>query len=91
MKGSGPHALGWHMDLVNTAKPPQPPVDRWVCAYCGDVGTMAELQERTCTHDYTPCTTCGQAPECALDCAAVLAALGAPGVYVAGRNPGGGS
>ena len=52
-----------------------PPVDSWLCRYCGDKGTYEELLKRACGHVYPPCDSCGQAPECARDCSGVLAAL----------------
>lgn len=59
-----------------------------LCAYCGVIvepvhgGDLHFRYPLTCTYDYPPCTTCGQTPECAADCGAVLAALNAPGVRV---------
>lgn len=62
--------------------PRESPPRRWHCKYCGDIGLYEELRARPCAFVYPPCEVCGQTPECAADCAGVLAALGAPGVVV---------
>jgi len=64
-----------------------PPLDRWQCQLCGDVGTMAEVRAKDCTFDYEPCTTCGYTPECSPDCGGIAAALTLPGVHLAGFGP----
>lgn len=61
----------------------------WCCEYCGDTGTFETLRSRTCTYVYPPCEVCGQTPECAPDCAGVLAILGAPEVHVIGGEDAG--
>lgn len=57
---------------------------RWRCDYCGMIDTFDNLRAVPCTYVYPPCKVCGQTPECAPDCAGVLAILGAPGVHVIG-------
>jgi hypothetical protein len=47
----------------------------WRCHYCGDEGTAAELESRACSHEYPPCSYCGQTPTCAQDCGGVAQAL----------------
>ncbi len=72
-----------HMHLERTAKPP---IDAWRCVPCGMTGTMRELQAIECAAVYPPCKVCGQTPECAPDCAGVLAALASVGVHVVGAT-----
>lgn len=69
---------------LNAVSPPGAANRSWRCRYCGAAGTWEELAEKPCTHVYPPCKTCGQTPECAADCPAVLEALGRPDVHVAG-------
>jgi hypothetical protein len=58
---------------------------RWQCTDCGGIGASFDALHATqCTYEIPPCDVCGQTPECAPDCAAVLGALGAPGVVVIG-------
>lgn len=59
---------------------------RWQCQYCPASGTWEELHQIACTYVYPPCDVCGQTPECAEDCAGIMAALGAPGVHVVGAS-----
>lgn len=61
----------------------------WRCAYCKDVGTLEALRSRACIYVHSPCEVCGQTPECAPDCAGVLAILGAPEVHVVGGEAAG--
>ena len=75
-----------HMSL----SPLRPLIDgvrHWRCDYCGDHGPLADLQQRECGHVYPPCRYCGQAPECALDCPGIVAALSGKGVHVVGELP----
>jgi hypothetical protein len=67
------------MHLARTAAPP---IDAWRCVPCGRAGTLDELRATECAHTYPPCEVCGQAPECAADCASVVAALA--GAHVVG-------
>jgi len=81
-----------HNDCV-TNDPPGPGNRRWTCRYCGASGALDDLvgpgQLAPCTYVYPPCTTCGQTPVCAADCAAVWGALAnlPPGVKLVGTPP----
>jgi hypothetical protein len=61
---------------------------RWKCVPCGAIGPYDELRAIECTAVYPPCPYCKQTPECARDCAGMLAILGSPDVHVVGmRKP----
>ena len=66
-------------------------IDHWICEYCKQDGTYDEVHSKECTHVYPPCDSCGQTPECAIDCSGVLGALqGAidnPNINVTGLDP----
>ena len=74
--------------------PPGQPNRVWQCRFCGAEGQFDEMmgpaQSIECSYVYPPCTTCGQTPTCAQDCAAVLGALAntPPGVVVIGKPRG---
>lgn len=77
-----------HMSIRPLDPPRDYPPREWQCSYCGARGTPAQaLMDTECTHVYPPCKTCGQTPECASNCGAVLDALSAPGVRVIGGKP----
>lgn len=78
--------LNPHMSLRAIDPPRAHPPRQWQCGYCGLKGLMDEVRKVACTYVYPPCEFCGQAPECALDCAGIAAALGAPGVHVVGMK-----
>jgi hypothetical protein len=59
-------------------------VDAWRCDYCGQQGSMSQLENTDCTHYYPPCSSCGQHPFCAPDCPGIAEALSDASVYVAG-------
>jgi hypothetical protein len=59
---------------------------KWMCTYCKLTGTLEEIRAVACSYVYPPCEYCGQTPECAINCAGIVAALGAPGVYVVGMK-----
>lgn len=72
-----------HMSMQAIDPPRSYPPQEWQCNYCGQRGLYEALRDRECTYVYPPCPTCGQTPECAPDCAAVLDALyNTPGVRV---------
>ena len=78
--------LNPHMVMVAIDPPRTSPPRRWRCRYCNAVGLYDELRAIACAYKYPPCATCGQSPECAPNCAAVLDALGSPGVVVVGNG-----
>lgn len=73
-----------HNLMTRTAAPP---IDAWRCDFCKKSGTFKGLRKTECTYVYPPCKYCGETPECARDCAGMLAALGSPGVEVIGATP----
>ena len=79
--------LNPHMTLVALDPPRADPPRRWRCRHCGVEGLFDDVRAVACTYEYPPCDVCGQAPECAPDCAGVLAALGRDDVYVAAGLP----
>ena len=80
-KNAVKNLLAAHMSCV-ALDPPGAPNRRWRCSYCKAQGFYDEMMgpKRTiaCTHVYPPCKTCGQTPECAPDCAAILGVLNNP-------------
>lgn len=64
-----------HMRMTALDPPRAYPPRRWLCLYCGMAGLFDQLRGTACTHLYPPCAACGQTPECAPDCRAVLEAL----------------
>jgi len=65
-----------HNRVVAIDPPRSHPPRRWRCAFCGDVGTLAELDARPCAHVYPECAYCGLTPTCAPDCSGIAAAMG---------------
>lgn len=57
---------------------------RWRCKFCDARGTLPALQALACTFVYPACKHCGQTPECAADCPAIIEALSDPRVRVIG-------
>lgn len=76
--------LNPHMSLKAIDPPRDHPPRRWRCDYCGLTGLMGEVRAVACAYVYPPCKHCGQAPECAIDCSGIAAALNAPGVHIIG-------
>jgi len=81
-----PHNRLTRIDAVPPWPLPLPPVEtvRWRCYYCDAEGTWEELHSIACSYVYPPCPSCGQTPECALDCRAIAKALAGPGVHIIG-------
>lgn len=75
-----------HMLLRPIDPPRDHPPRHWCCDYCGAIGLFDDIRKTECSHVYPPCEVCGQTPECAKDCAGVLAVLGAPSVHVIGGD-----
>lgn len=42
--------------------------DLWACAYCGACGSQDDILTSKCTHNYTPCKSCGSENACAPMC-----------------------
>ena len=70
-----------HMFLVRQGK-------KWKCMDCKQEGDLGSMSELNCEHKLPPCKTCGQTPECAPNCKAVLLAIHEEGNYVAGEDDG---
>jgi hypothetical protein len=75
-----------HMHMV-ALDPPGLTIRRWRCLFCKLEGPLDELRKKACTYVYPPCEACGQTPECALDCPAVVAALSDKNIHVVGDLP----
>jgi len=75
-----------HMALIAIDPPRKHPHRRWKCKFCRVEGLYEEVRSVACSYVHPPCKVCGQTPECAIDCAGIAAALGAPGVEVVGTE-----
>ncbi len=72
--------------LFTAISPPGRENRQWRCDYCHAKGLLDDLRKTECTYVYPLCKYCGQAPECAADCAGIMAILSSPDVYVVGSE-----